>query len=378
MALDRAVMAYDDAIANAEARQLLVNIARSQYHQPIHFTRVSNIAATFSFGANAGMTPALAGDAGRALLPILGGSVLENPTFSIEPIDGEEFMKRLMTPFHQSKLTLLLRQRFDVDLVLRMMAQEVHLWDMRRVEDSQRIYHNSPLDRESYEMFRRVVLHLSAIQDQKKLYVEPMRYERSWTIPASAFSWESLAAMEKEFTTELHYNPQEETYTLNKRLLGPVLITNYDPVLLCCEQQAEIQRLINPANESDVVFDIRPEYPGGEWPMNGVFRLRSFHSILNFLSHALGEESEYPVEPDPRTPPVHRDENPVNTLGLTMSDTVPPRNRLSARAFGRYYAVDSAGKDAHWNMNAFQLLYILYRMTVTDVTGAGPGITIAK
>jgi len=112
--------------------------------------------------------------------------------------------------------------------------------------------------------------------------------------------------------------------------------------------------------------------------MRGIFRLRSFHSILGFLGHSIIEEPEYPVEPDPRTPPIRHNENPASTLGLTVSNSAPPRNGLSARVFGRYYAVDTSGPDARWNMNAFQLLYILYRMTVTDTMGTGPGITIAK
>jgi len=109
MTLNRAVVAYDEAVVSAEAKQLLINIARAQHHQPVHFIRVSNIAATFDFTANAGATPALAGDSGGRLLPFFGGSVSENPTFSIVSIEGEEFMRRLLTPFHQSKLTLLLR-----------------------------------------------------------------------------------------------------------------------------------------------------------------------------------------------------------------------------------------------------------------------------
>lgn len=40
--LTRAVIAYDDAITESQSKQLLVNIARAQHHQPIHFTGVSH------------------------------------------------------------------------------------------------------------------------------------------------------------------------------------------------------------------------------------------------------------------------------------------------------------------------------------------------
>ncbi|SDZ09566.1 hypothetical protein [Nitrosomonas sp. Nm33] len=408
--LNRAVMAYDEAVVNADAKQLLVNIARARHHQPLHFTRVSAIAATFDFRANAGATPALTGNQGGMLVPIFGGSVSENPTFSIDPIAGEEFTQRLLTPFSQHKLTLLLRQHFDVDLMLRMLVQEVTLQNSEQPitlntegRDSHRrfppaiqlteeqeqhprlrqqryfqeiTYYNSPSDSDGYEMFRRVVLHLSAIQDQKQLYAEPLTFERSWTIPASAVSAEGFQSLQKEFT--VRYNQEEGTYTLSKQVLGPVLITNYDPDTLRFDEAEDLYDLINPGMDNDVIFDIRPGYIGGEWPLRGFFRLRSFHAILNFLSHSLEEEPEYHVEKDPRTPPVARDENPINTMKIFVSNKPITNTELSVRSHGQYYAINTEGPDAHWNQNAFQLLYILFQLTVTDAKSVALPITIAK
>jgi hypothetical protein len=72
-----------------------------------------------------------------ALLPLFGSSVAENPTFSIVPIEGEEFTRRLLTPFEEGKYTLLLRQRFDIDLLLRLMAQELRVKEERGEVSSQ-------------------------------------------------------------------------------------------------------------------------------------------------------------------------------------------------------------------------------------------------
>ena len=437
IALNRAVELYDQAALRAESSQLLINIARAQHHEPLHFTRVSSIAATFDFSASAGATPALTGERGGMLAPVFGGSVSESPTFSIDPIAGDEFTRRLLTPFSQHKLTLLLRQHFDIDLLLRMMAQEVRLLDarpynpVREIPDQrkrerhrrmhqgsnkntqkmesdkenepdyffsyfpltreqehrmryrqylyqyQHSYRNNPADRTGYEMFRRIVLHLSAIQDQNKLYAEPLIFERSWEIAAGGISAEELfQAVKKDFAVE--HDEEKNTYTLSKQLPGPVLITNYDPNILCCEERAELDDLINPWVENDVVFDIRPDYPGGEWPMKGAFRLRSFHSILNFLSHALGEEAEYHVEKDARTPPVTGNGNPVQTMGMLITDKRPDNTSLFAQSHDKYYAVDTSGENAHWNRNAFQLLYVLFRMTITDAQSLGLPITIAK
>ena len=319
IALNRAVLAYDEAITSAASKQLVMNIARARHHQPIHFTAVSNVAATFNFSFNAGGTPALGGLAGTTLMPIFGGSVAENPTISIVPIEGEEFTKRLLTPFLQSKLTLLLRQRFDVDHLLRLMAQEVRL----NLSDQRITYRNTPADRSGYEMFRRVALHLSAIQDQNQLYAEPLNVERTWTIPADSVSAEGFQALQKEFF--VLYNKQDNTYTLRKQLPGPILITNYNPDTLSAAERMELGGRPEDGIDNDVAFDIRAHHPGGEWPIKGAFRLRSFHSILFFLGQSLGPDPEYDVEKDPRTPPIANDENPVTTMEFVVSKSPPLR-----------------------------------------------------
>ncbi len=375
MALNRAVIAYDDAVTDALSQQLLINIVRAHHRQPVHFTGVSNIAATFTFHANAGATPALGGLAGATMLPIFGGGVSESPTISIVPIEGEDFTKRLLTPFPQSKLTLLLRQRFDVDLLLRMMAQEVRLLNVAEQHSS---YRNSPSDKAGYEMFRRVVLHLSAIQDKNELHVEPLPLIQTWTIPASSIAAEGFQALQKEFV--VRYNPEDNTYTLRKQVPGPILITNYDPSTLTDAEREALHDQAGDWNVSDIAFDIRTGHYGGEWPISGVFRLRSFHSILGFLGKALGHETGYHVEKDPRTPPILWDENPDLTMEFVVSNSPPAEVDFSIRwNNGQYYAVNTKGPNARWNRDAFQLLFLLFQMTVIDIPRIGvPSITIAK
>jgi hypothetical protein len=369
--LNRAVVAYDDAVTDAIAKQLLINIARAQHHQPIHFTGVSNIAATFDFRVNAGATPALTGEAGRTLVPLFGGSVAENPTISIVPIEGEDFTKRLLTPFNESRLILLLRQRFDIDLLLRLMAQEVRL----RVNGEDKAYRNKPADRLGYEMFRRVVLHLSAIQDMNQLYAEPLRFNRQWTIPADSVTADGFQTLEKDYLVS--YNQRDNMYTLRKQITGRIRITNYDPATLSPEERARLSEETEEEHVNDVSFDIRPGHFGGEYPMKGYFRLRSFNAMLHFLARSLGEDREYHVEKDPLTPDVA--ENPVYTMEMVMSDQSLSAADLTIQSHGNHYAVRTDGPLARWNREAFQLLYLLFQMTVTEVPRVGvPSITIAK
>lgn len=371
ISLNKAVIAYDDAITEVQSKQLLVNIARAQHHQPIHFTGVSNIAATFDFRLAAGATPALTGDASRTILPLFGGSVAENPTISIAPIEGEEFTKRLLTPFNESKLTLLLRQGVDIDLLLRLMAQELRL----KLNGEAVAYRNNPSDKAGYEMFRRAVLHLSAIQDHNKLFVEPLKIERTWTIPADSVTAEGFKALEQDY--QVSYHAKDKTYQLKKQVDGGTLITNYDPDTLSREERNQLEDENEQGPSNDVTFDIRPGHYGGEWPIKGDFRLRSFNAMLNFLGQSIAEEPEYSVDKDPRTPQVA--ENPVKTMDLVVSDSSPSDLDLVMKSHGHHYAVNTIGPQARWNREAFKLLSQLFQMTVTEIPRSGvPSITIAK
>ncbi|MGZ8907194.1 MAG: hypothetical protein ACXW1Z_22635 [Methylobacter sp.] len=370
MALDRAVIEYDKTTTDILSKQLLLNIARSHRHQPLHFTGVANIAATFNFQFNAGATPAFTGNTGSLLTPVFGGTMSENPTISIVPIEGEEFTRRLLTPFQENKLTMLLRQGVDVDLILRLLAGELRI----NGGGQNGVYLNKPGDAEGYRLFRQAVLHLSSIQDRHKLFVEPLMFDRQWTLPAESLTAEQMAALQKDFKVE--YQAERKQVVLSKRVAGHILLTNYDPATLSNEERIRLHEEADQGAANDVGVDIRPGYPGGEWPIHGVFRLRSFHNVLNFIGQSISDDPEYGVAKHPQTPGTS--ENPVNTLSLLVSDNEPAAADLSVKFGEQYYAL-LPETGYQWNREGFRLLYQIFQMTMTDLAQQGaPAITIAK
>lgn len=370
IALDHAVIAYDQVTTETLSKQLLLNIARAHQHQPAHFTGVANIAATFNFQLNAGATPAMTGESGSLLTPIFGGSVSENPTISIVPMEGEEFTRRLLTPFQENKLTMLLRQGADVDLILRLLAGELRITD----HAERRIFNNQPKDRDGYRHFRQAVTHLSSIQDRHALFVEPLFFERSWQFSADSLPPEQFANLQKEY--KLDFNPATKLWTVSKRMSGHIILTNYDPLLLDNAERIKLNEEADNGADNEVMVDIRAEYPGGELPMHGFFRLRSFHNVLNFIGNDINDDTEFAVDKHPNTPFVS--ENPVHTLEILTSTDEPDIADMSVRFGELYYAVKPEA-DYQWNREGFRLLYQIFQMTVTELSRQNaPGITIAK
>lgn len=370
-ALEYVVVAYDKSITKSLVEQLMVNIARSHHHQPVHFTVISNIAATFDYRYMAGATPPLGGiDGGFSLAPIFGATIAENPTISISPIEGEDFTKRLLTPLQESKLTLLLRQGVDIDLLLRLMAGELRI----KKDGIEVAYYNRPADAVGYPHFRQAVLHLARLQDSNQLFIESLTVDREWSLPISTMSGEDFQKLEPNY--KITVDTDKQLLILKKRSIGHTVISNYDPTTISNQERLILQATADRWPPNDILVDIRPGYPGGEYSMQGSFRLRSFHAILNFLGRTIKSEPEYHVEPDSRTG--HVAENPVRVMDIVETSSKLPDAQLSVLHEDHYYSIVDIGTRS-WNQEAFRLLYQVFQMTFSEVPrGAGPSITIAK
>lgn len=371
IALDHAVGAYDRTVVKLVSEQLLLNIARARHNQPIHFTAISSIAATYNFGFSAGATPALTGESGSLLAPIFGATMAENPTISIVPMQGEEFTQRLLTPFHEQKLTMLLRQGYDIDALLRLLATEIRLANDEGLYAT--VYNNRPSDHDGYTAFRRVVSHLSSIQDRHNLYIEPLLLEYNWTIPASAMTVEGFQSIYKDFF--LTYDAEKQVYQVSKRVTGRVIITNYDQGILSNQERFRLQKEAETGLSNEIMLDIRPGRTGGEYPLYGKILLRSFSNVLTFIGRAMAEEPEYEVSPDFRTPPIR--DNPAHALEILETEQLPVGVNITTTFNGHHYAVRPE-LGYQWNQKAFSLLYQLFQMTVAAAPQTGPAITISK
>ena len=369
--LDRVVLSYDTSTGDAIAKQLLVNIARARRNEPMHFTTVSSIAATYRFGLTGGFGPAQAGPRGGIVVPTFAATAEENPTISIAPMQGDDYTQRLLTPFVEQKLTLLLRQGYDVDSLLRLLGAELRL----DVDASHRYvsYENRPSDRDGYTVFRRAMSQLSSIQDRHALNVEPLYFQRSWSVAADGVTPETFASIYKDFT--IGFDDQAKRWRVSKRIVGRVMISNYDPAALSDDERQRLHAEAEEAPVNEILVDIRAGFTGGEIPMHGRLALRSFHEVLNFIGRGVAEEPEFDVPPDPRTPPIA--ENPVSALRIVESTSTPSDADFVVTWRDRYYAVAPDSGYA-WNRKAFALLFQLFQMSMATGQGAGPAITIAK
>lgn len=380
IAMHRAVLEYDRTVHQVEAELLLLNIARARNYRPVHFTAVSSVAATFDFRVNAGIIGRInrGPNPQDALVDLqYGTEVAENPTVTIVPIAGEEFTKRILRPLDESHFDFLVRQGFDISMILRLLARGIAIDG----DESSTLLLNSPSRREEYTEFRRRLMHLASLDFTKKLRIASIMFEEAYPVALDrALSpVEVVAALEKGYrwTTPAKGQPA----ILSRKVTGRTAMTNYDIHRLTNDERRHLNEEIERFSPAHVFVDIRPGYPGGEYPLRGFIVLRSFNSIISFIARGIAEEPGFPVDKDPRTGPVLR--NPAHVLEVDESSAPPADAEFSVEFEGKHYSIRkfpiTQGMEPSWNQEAFAVLSDLFQMTVTDISNVKtPIISISK
>ena len=365
VSLHEAVLGYDETVSRLERQMLLINIARLRAGLPPHFTVTSSIAATFDYQTNAAIIGPFS-DIGINV----GVSAAENPTLSIVPIQGKQFTERVLTPLDDAKFEFPVFQGSPIDMVMRLAADGIELQTQKGT--FLRFILNWPTHPREYEEFRRIAMHLAWLNTTRRLFVGRLSFLE--TTQARLSSSPAAGDVQKALEKDWRWRPVagDSVYALERRVTGRVVITNYDPRTLSDAERYALNARAGENPGNFVLVDIRPDHPGGDLPLFGALKLRSFNMILSFVAADHGGSREFDVSKDPRTG--DSGPNQRRALGIEIADQAPPSMLPNARYGGRYYSV----ADTHWDREAFNLLYQLFQMTVTDVSGIGVPITISK
>ncbi len=118
--------AYNSAIQRTSNEELLLNIVRLRYSDAPLFLRVTGVAANVSsqFGLDGGATFPGSG----VTVANVGATarILDNPTVTYAPLQGDQFVTQLLTPVRVATLELLLESGWSIDRVFRLCVQRLN------------------------------------------------------------------------------------------------------------------------------------------------------------------------------------------------------------------------------------------------------------
>ena len=368
--LERQVLGYDEVTRMLDEKLLLLNIARVSNQEPVHFTSTSSIAATFNWTATLGASGEVTESKGTNFFNLnIGGSASENPTFSISPVSGKEFTERVATPFQDTIFEFLVFQGGKINQAMRLMSAgvEVQKPDGRFV----RFIENDPQRPKEYEEFRRIAAHLQWLNDNRQLFVRPLVFDE--TLVADFKNVPRAEDINNGFNMGLRWRQKPNgNYELTRLKGGRVVVTNFDPMALSDQQRFELDEKIKKNPSGFVYLDIKPNGPGGNFPIQGAIKLRSMFAILQFIGSGIRIAPEFEVNPD--VPIEETDAKATATLKINITES-PPNVRLPTVYYdGRYYSVN----DTIWDRTTFLILSILFQTTIGRPENVGIPITISK
>ena len=374
-ALERAVLGYDKKDSEIRSQLLLLNIARWHEEDNPHFTVTSSIAATFDWSTTARIDGRTNEPRGIDSLGFsLGGTARENPTFSIQPLQGSRYVNRLLKPLTESIFNLIVfDETVEFDRVLRLMAQGIEVYHPKRGLEIERFIANTPRFPEQYREFRRLALHFRWLYRNRRLFVRRLIFED--TLFRDVKQLPRPGDLVKGLDAGLTWRQKPDgRYKVSKITQGRVVITNYDPGGLSDRERWLLNGRIKTLPVNLVYLDIKPGPGRGDLALRGAIKLRSLLGILGFIAEGMDEYPEFDVEKDPMTGDLMNTENPASALKVVITRTSPSANVPSVEYRGRYYSV----ANTKWDLRSFRLLAALNQTAVGDVAPIGLPITISK
>ncbi len=363
--------AYNRAVQQSVSEELLLNIVRSRYAEPVHFLQLGSIVASFSVGA---------GLSGSATVPIHepdfanGPNILnfgtnlnfaESPTLTFTPLEGEAFVTHMLTEASIDTVLKLLRSGWLFGTVMRIMASRIGPLSAQFGSPNSEKFMEL-LNLWSYVQalggltFVQVAGPHSPVMEVAPNQVSPALYlavERQGyrLLPTRDGKLQLTQPGDSTLVMQLTYPSTAEADRVDA-LLG------FKAARMAAPDGGVITRiaLTNALEPSSALYD--------ESVTEVKIVLRSFFDQLFYISQAI----ELPASDDSRVLTLRDEVSLKDVLHIRVSDTRPDDAFLTVRHRGHWFFISDQDVSSK---NAFQLLMVIFALQSAG-GGAGPNLTL--
>jgi hypothetical protein len=109
---------YNSAVQQTEAQQLLLNIVRQRYNDPVLFLDVTSITSSKTRTASASLSAMFPKFGFNSSEGEVGGEFEDSPVISYAPNNGEKFVTQMLTPLDLRTITLMLQSGWSIERVM--------------------------------------------------------------------------------------------------------------------------------------------------------------------------------------------------------------------------------------------------------------------
>jgi len=385
-ALETSRLQYNEVVKKTTEEQLLLNIVRLRYTDTPSSLAVSVIAAQFEVAKSFQLTPFFVASGAEvaktwaAILPQLGITGADRPTFSLTPLDDQEFTRKLFTPLPLDGIIYLAKTTWPIGTVFRL-----YLENLNWVPNAQTASGPTPKVSPVYREFLQGVRGLQSLQERGQVVfaVEERAEVQGSPLPAGSVTARDIVEAAK---SGYEYRLDDAgTWTLVKKTTQPVLLV--DPQAAESPDMRDVARafrLKSGLTRFPITQETFSPFPA-TYPKEGVSGLdletRSLLQALYFVSHGIDVPAEHAaaglvtVTRDPGGAPF---DWRLVTDGLfrvhsVKGDTRPPNAHVAIPYKGHWFYIDETDQDTK---STFSLLIELSRLELAGKAGPGPVLTL--
>jgi hypothetical protein len=169
--------AYNQVIVNTLDQQMLLNLVRLKYRDSAFFLNINSVTASFGMGADIGVEAELPWDFdqngvrlgdGRLVKPNIGMSYSQSPTISYTPLQGEDFLEKVLTPIPVEALLILTQSGWRIDRVFAIALERIN-----DLHNAPRASGPTPSEEPQYKKFQRMLELLYQLQIANLIEIGP-------------------------------------------------------------------------------------------------------------------------------------------------------------------------------------------------------------
>jgi len=380
---------YNDTVRRTLDEQMLSNLVRMRYLESPIFLQVSSVNASFSVGANAGISGTFPSGEPNTTGASLGGSYSETPTISFSMPESREYYGRLLSPISADQITSLIMSGFNSELVFRTAARA-----MNRLQNTSAELTGGRANASSYPQFLEAVRLMSELPNEGVVDLEFGARAALWSSPVAVDVKEDRAkvlllrevmnAMQNDAEIIASSDGQWQAMRFERHMA-----LRFTPDSNDSADAQRLRELLGLNTESNNFPIVEPELVNAEKPKGALgitpgvldpdnvwgeigLRGRSMLEIMQVAAMQV-EGPARDIERGTVTANPPRDSESADWLRIKSSDSKPANSSLSIQYRGHWFYIDDSDLQSR---EAFSLLTALFAVIGGTVPGAHPVLTL--
>ncbi|NOQ63205.1 MAG: hypothetical protein GQ582_01680 [Methyloprofundus sp.] len=161
--------AYNESIVNTLKQQMLLNLVRLKYRDQAYFLKISSVTAALSLGGSLGVEAELAlNSGGNILTPNIGGAYVDKPTISYQPLQGEDFLKSVLSSISLEAILVMTESGWSVERIFGVCVER-----MNNLHNASSASGPTPEIAPKFRKFKRMLGLFRKLQKQGEMEIGP-------------------------------------------------------------------------------------------------------------------------------------------------------------------------------------------------------------